>query len=469
MAAALLASVPAQAEAPASPTGATESPSATKDVVVDAVNPAAAPAPTAPTRTGGRLVPTPAAGAVAGATTGQPAAIYTSPVHDAAAAGALADLGLALMVDHSRASGNAARNDVLSPLSVALALGMVHAGAAGTSAREMSSLLAPAAAGDRMFSARIPSLLSRIVPKGKVTGPLSMASRVWVRKEVASAIPAPYAALVSARFATDAAVLSFDNPNTARQAINQWTAQQTRDRIRQLLPQGSVTATTKLVVTNAVHFKSPWAQPFDPAATESKPFQTPSGTKNVPTMVSERPVLQGVVDNLTVMELPFVDNAYSLILAMAPGQHTLNALETDLSGVDVAAWSQQLKPVNCQLEMPRFSIQSAARSLKPALQALGVRTLFTDQADLEPLLGRAAKGVMVDDVMHAATLVIDERGGEAAAATSATTAAKSFTLPAPRCAVDKPFVFAIVHKATGTPVFMGKVADPSASAGKEAS
>ena len=90
-----------------------------------------------------------------------------------------------------------------------------------------------------------------------------------------------------------------------------------------------------------------------------------------------------------------------------------------------------------------------------------MRTLFTDQADLAPLLGKAAAGTQVDDVYHSATIVIDETGGEAAAATAATIQAKSFQLPPPACAVDRPFVFAVVHKGTGAPLFVGKVADPS--------
>ena len=460
------AAAPAPAASAAMPAIATAPHDAKKDVVVDAVAPAAPVPPAAGASApaaGGRLVPTPGPAPRASG----PAGIFTTPTHDAATAASLADLGLALLQQQSRASGQAEVNAVVSPLSAASALGMVHAGAGGETARELATLLSSSAAGQQGFASRLPSVLQRLAAKPGTDSPFVMANRVWLRKDVASAIPAPYAATVKARYNADAAVMSFDNGEAVRKAINGWTSEQTRKHIPELLPSGSITPTTKLVVTNAIHFKSKWALPFDPKATEPKPFHAASGTKPVPTMVDERPVLHGTVDNLSVMELPFANKAYALMIAMAPKGHTLDALEKDVAGVDMAAWSSQLKESTCRLELPKFAIDAKAGSLKTALQALGVRTVFSDQADLSPMLGKAAAGTQVDDVYHSATIVIDETGGEAAAATAATIQAKSFQLPPPACSVDRPFLFAIVHKATGAPLFVGKVADPS-SRGKAA-
>jgi serpin B len=447
----------AAAAAASAASAATISTDTRKDVAVDAVAPEAPVASGSAPAVGGRLVPTPGpAPRVAGT-----AGTFTTPTHDAATAASLADLGLALLQQQSRASGKAEVNAVVSPLSAASALGMVHAGAGGETGRELATLLSSSAAGQQGFASRLPSVLQRLAAMPGADSPFVMANRVWIRKDVVSAVPAPYAATVKARFNADAAVLSFDNGEAARRAINGWTSDQTRKRIPELLPAGSITPTTKVVVTNAIHFKSKWALPFDPKATEAKPFQAVSGTRLVPTMVDERAVLHGTVDNLSVMELPFANMAYSLLIAMAPSGHTLDALEKDLAGLDMAAWSSQLKASTCRLELPKFAIEAKAGSLKSALQALGVRTVFSDQADLSPLLGKAAAGTQVDDVYHSATIVIDEAGGEAAAATAATIQAKSFQRPAPACAVDRPFVFAVVHKGTGAPLFVGKVADPS--------
>ena len=426
-----------------------------KDVVLDsapAASPAAAPAD------GGRLVPTPGTPAAAV----RPAAVYTSPVHDAAIAGALGDLGLQALRQLSTSHGQANFNAAVSPLSLATALGLVHAGSSGETQRELAALLSPAAGGGQGFSARLPSVLARMT--GGDQPVFTMANRLWLRSDVAPQVPATYLSTVRNRFAADAVSLALDQGDAARQAINAWTAQQTQQRITDLLPPGSITASTKAVVTNAIHFKSPWASPFDPGATRALAFQVPGGAKAVPTMVDERPVRHGTVDGLSVFELPFADKAYALMIAMPPGKHTMDGLEQDLAGLDMAAWSSQLKESVCQLQLPKFHLDAPVISLKGTLQAMGARRAFTDQAELQPLLGKAAVGVGLEDVFHRATVTIDEAGGEAAAATAATAQAKSFTPPAPRCAVDRPFIFAIVHKPTGTPLFVGKVVDPSALA-----
>lgn len=465
----------ALADAPLAPTqpGAASAPLARagraaaadgKDVVLDAapVARSAPPASSAAPTTAPRLART---------------AVFSTPVHSAAAAGTLAELGLDLLRQHSAETGNAQRNAVVSPLSLAAAMGMVHAGTLGAGARELSQLVGSASSGERFYAARLPWLLGQLQPGASPAAPVAAgrnrpaaapppftaANRVWIDRTAAPSVPAPYAALVQQRLDASAAVVAFAKPEEARQAINSWVAQTTGRRITELMPSGAVNASTRVVVTNAVHFKSAWARKFDPTATTPMPFQVAGGpAKPVPTMVDERPVLSGVVDNITVYEIPFAGDTYALMIGLPPAGHTLDALETDLAGLDMAAWSSQLKPKTCQLELPRFTLAPSGRSLKVSLQALGVRTVFSDAADFSPLLGQAARGVHLDDVFQSASVTIDEAGGEAAAATGASMVAKSFSLSGPaRCSVDRPFVFAIVHKPTGAPLFVGKVADPS--------
>jgi serpin B len=388
---------------------------------------------------------------------------YTTAAHETATAGALAELALDLMRQQSAADGNAQVNAVVSPLSLASALGMVHAGTAGAGARELAGLLGAGGAGQRIYTVRLPVLLDQLAKPGQAASPFVMANRVWLDSSVAAAVPPAYAAVVKDRFNADAAVLPFAQAAAARKTINTWVSQKTAARIPALMPEGSIKPSTKLVVTNAIHFKSKWAEPFDPALTAPLPFQVVAGgaAKAVPTMVSERQVRMGTINNTLVLDLPFAGNDFSLMVAVPPAGHTLNAFESDLEGLDIASWGAQLKPTLCKLSLPKFSLAPASKSLKTSLQAMGVKTLFDTDADFEPMLGKAAKGVQLDNVYQSATIIIDEQGGEAAAATGAAAVAKSFSVPAPACAVDRPFVFAIVHRVSGAPLFVGKIADPS--------
>lgn len=430
-----------------------------KDIVLDRPAPAAASAPA-----GERIVPTPGASPAAPPPATQAASrapVARTPVHDAALAASLADLGLGLLREQSLASGDAERNAVLSPLSLATALGMVHAGAGGPTRQEIATLLAPRAAGNRAFSTALPALIAAIGTPGKDAPALVSASRLWVDQQVARELPAPYRDTLAERYRADGQIVAFNKPEEARDTINQWIAKATGKKIEELIPAKGITPTTKVVVTNAVYFKSPWAEPFEPENTADRPFQLASG-KSIPvkTMQATRSVRTGVVDNITVYELPFKGN-YSLMIGLPPAGHTLNALETDLDGVDIASWSGQLKPVQCELSLPRFRIDPASRSISANLQALGVRTAFTDKADFGPMLGNASAGAHLADVFHAAGITIDETGGEATAATAATVVSKSLALNVRKCAIDRPFVFAITHKPTGAPVFMGKIANPA--------
>lgn len=449
---------PASVAVPAAPAASsTAAPTLVKDIVLEG---AARPAVANPPRTNGRLVPTPG---VATSPAAPAARRYTAAAHEIATAGALAELALNLMRQQSATSGNAQVNSVVSPFSLVSALGMVHAGTAGATARELATLFGTGAAGDRIYTARMPVLLDRLAKPGAAGSPFVMANRVWLDGSVVPSVPQTYAATVTDRYNADAAIVPFSQAAASRKAINDWVSQKTAKHIAELMPEGSITPNTKMVVTNAIYFKSKWEQPFDPAMTVPKPFHTVPGgpAKPVPMMVDERQVRLGTIDNIMVMELPFAGKEFSLMVGVPPAGHTLNAFETDLEGLDIASWSAQLKPTTCRLELPKFSLDPVSKSLKESLHAMGVKTVFGADADFSPMLGKAAKGVALDNVFQSATIIIDEQGGEAAAATGASASSKSFSLPAPACAVDRPFVFAIVHRATGAPLFVGKVADPT--------
>lgn len=466
----------------AAPGGAQTQPAASASAPMPATGEAGAPRPATPTApqpaavaSGPKATPSaetaaakPAKDVVVDAVPAPPRAATTVSTSGAgrsqiALSASLAELALDLMRQQSASSGDAQVNSVVSPFSLATTLGMLHAGTTGPGAQELAALMGPRTAGERAYSRQLPDLIKRLSAADAGKSRFKTASRLWVDRGVVAELPAAYLSAVQKRYRADGAVLKFSEAEAARGQINAWVSDKTAQRIPELMPSGSVLPTTRLVLTNAIHFKSPWAEPFDPARTTNKPFNlTGQASKPVPTMVGQHEVRTGVVDNVTVIELPFAGDAYALTIGMPPAGHTLNAFETDLDGSELAAWTTQLKPTTCRVELPKFDIAPKARPLKPALEALGVRTVFGPEADLTPMLGKSGRGVSVDNVFQSAMVTIDEQGGEAAAATGAAMVAKSFS-PAPPvvCAVDRPFIFAITHRASGAPVFVGKVADPT--------
>ena len=358
----------------------------------------------------------------------------------------LADLGQALLRQAPTS------NAVISPVATAVALGLVQAGAQGAAEHEIEALLG----GARALRHDLPALIKQMQDHGS---PLTMAARLWVDPAVSAAVPAAYSRRLASRWQADAARVPFTQAEATRTQINRWTAEHTAGRIAELLPPGSVSAATQMALTTAVHFRSEWDKPFDATQTVARAFKTAAGdSKPVPTMVDERAVLQARSDGHWVMELPFKAGGFALFVAV-PDEGA--APLAGFSGAQLARWRAALQPLKCELALPRFALAPQSGSLKNTLQSLGVKTVFTTAADLRPMLGRQARQMHLDDVHHAAGITVDEQGGEAVAAAAATVRSKSLALPVPACAVDRAFAFALVHQASGTPVFVGRVADPA--------
>lgn len=395
---------------------------------------------------------------------------------------ALTDLGQALL----RQAGGP--NAVVSPVATAVALGLVQAGANGAAETEIEALFGGARMGAGALRQTLPALVRQMQGEGNAAAsPLTLAARMWVDNAAAAAVPAAYTLRLVSRWQADALRVSFAKSEATRGQINSWTADRTGGRIKDLLPAGSVSAATQMALTSAVYFRSPWEKPFDPAQTVPRPFKTAAGTpKDVPTMVDERAVLQTRIDGYLVLEIPFgaggtgagtragaaigtgagggMGSGFALLVAVpdeGAATATADAAAPGFSGTQLARWRTALKPLKCELALPRFAIAPQSGSLKAALQGLGVKTVFTDVADLRPMLGRQAKQMHLDDLHHAAGITVDEEGGVAVAAAAATVRSKSLALPVPPCAVDRAFAFALVHQASGAPVFVGRVGDPS--------
>lgn len=450
------ASAPIPAPAPASLAAASAPAPATP---APPTTPAAA-APAAPAQ------PTAAAPASSPATAAAPAVASPPPppapassAQDGLTSAALGDLGLKLLRQLPPAT-QGAENAVVSPVSLAYALGLVQAGTAGLTVTEINRLpgLGSVYAGRQFFHQQLPALLPRLLTPG---GPLSMANRAWVDESLAPSLKPLYTDLLRQRYGADTGVLAFKHSDLARGTINRWVSEQTRRQIPELLPPGSLTSSSRLVLTNALHFKSAWERPFPATATQMRPFTLADGqVVQARTMQEERPVRQANVGGTTVLELPFAGQDYRLLLALPPQGTPLGRFTQALRGADLARWQAQLKPQNCVLSLPRFELAPTPRPLKAALKALGVRALFDSRANFSPMLGDAARGLKAEDVIQSAAIQIDESGGQASAATAVVIGLKSMAMPAPACAVNRPFVFALVHQPSGTPLFIGQLANP---------
>ena len=349
----------------------------------------------------------------------------------------------------------------ISPFSVAVALGMTLNGAKGATLDEMLAVLGvesveAANAGFNAVEQHVESLAGPVerpdIEDDDAEIVLDTASSLF--GQVGVTWEEPFLDALAASYGAGMQQVDYvRETEPARAAINAWTAEQTRDKIPELVPQGALDALTRLVLVNALYLKAPWNVPFESSMTEDGDFHRQDGsTVSVPMM--RKPDAYGASGpGWQSARIAYAGDRLAMTVVLADDP---DALVADGTLVEVIG-AGPTGPVD--LTMPRwtFRVQSP---LEDALAELGMPTAFVPGgADLSAMTRE--ERLFVSAVLHEVFIAVDERGTEAAAATAVVVTATSAG-PTPGVLVlDRPFLFVIHDVAHGTPLFIGRVGDPS--------
>jgi len=293
------------------------------------------------------------------------------------------------------------------------------------------------------------------------------------------------------------------NPRAAKQRINDWTASQTRDRIKEII--SNLPPRSRLILTNAIYFKGDWSVPFEESQTKPRDFTMADGIRtDTPTMhqygmeiarygafnadgstfntpwtidrnqqdhSSHYPDANGF---LTV-ELPYKGEALSMILLVPNRPDGLSALEAKLSADALDRWIEQMQKRETNIFLPRFKMETEYK-LTGVLQAMGMRRAFIDPlsntqfgADFSGMNDSMSINdrLYIDQVLHKGFIEVNEKGTEAAAVTavmmvgSALAPAPPTMIPfIPTVAADRPFLYLIRDRETGSILFLGRMMEP---------
>ncbi|XP_047651933.1 serpin A3-8-like [Phacochoerus africanus] len=260
-----------------------------------------------------------------------------------------------------------------------------------------------------------------------------------------------------AMFASDVFSTNFKVPRAAVVFINDYVKNKTKGKIPKLFDEHD--SLSVMVLVNYVYFKAKWKTPFDPEHTIKSTFYVSKNrTVEVPMMSLrglETPYFRDEELACTVVELPYTSNDSALFIL--PDHGRMVDVEAKLLPETLKRWRDSLHPRRIDaLYLPRFSV-SGDYQLEDILKQLGIQKVFTHEADLSGVTGDQKLGV--SRVIHKAVLDVGEEGTEAAAATGI--AMLTSTLHSLTVSFSSPFLFAVIHKDTGTVLFLGKVTDPS--------
>ncbi|XP_036367119.1 serpin B3-like isoform X2 [Octopus sinensis] len=307
-------------------------------------------------------------------------------------------------------------NVFMSPFSVATVLSMVYLGARQNSSKQFENVLKITSNPDSVALA-FKEYFSLLKNSDKLVTS-NLVNRLCANEKFP--ISEDYKNNMVKYFFSDIENVDFiTNAEKTRITINDWVKNNTNNKITDLLPSGSLTPQSVLVLINAVYFKGTWAETFGKKATSSRKFYLSSDkTVSHDFMYLSEGFNTKISDNYKVVELPYIGKAFSMFVILPNEINGLAALEKEINAqflkdiVDRKGFQMMC----LKLHMPKFCLESSFQ-LGDVLKKLGLSDIFDPlKADLSGMTG-AEKNIYASEMFHKAFVDVNEEGTEAAAAT----------------------------------------------------
>lgn len=348
-------------------------------------------------------------------------------------------------------------NISFSPASLRMVMAVAYSGARGTTQEQMSKLMAFDADHD-VFHSQYHEYFTEILELANDTlVDFRLANRLYVERS-ADVLPAFEKDVQHWHQGAFEKVDFINNASDVETNINSWVEQMTQQRIKGLIPRGSLSDLTRLVLVNALYVKSSWKYPFEKSNTTQKDFTTTSGSvkktafmiqqkKNIPWFESEK---------FTVIELPYTSPEFSLLL-IRPNEKQVRDISNFVpDAVLYQTIMDSLRNQEVMMEIPSLKIESQF-SLGGELRKAGMEHAFDDRADFSGING--GKDLRISNVFQKVFFEMDEEGTEAAAATGIVMVTTSMPIDPPQpkeFIADRPFLFILKENKFNTPLFIGQ-------------
>lgn len=366
-------------------------------------------------------------------------------------------------IDLFRATGSGQGDFVSASYAVMLALAMSRAGSAGATRDQFDAVLHANETANLDEGLNTVDLLlasrsgekSSTTRKGRVTA--SLDASVWGQR--GTRFKTGYLDTLAAYYDAPMRVVDFQSdPETAREAINQWGSDVTQGRIAEVVPRGEVTSFTRFLPVAVTYLRAPWQVPFDRDMTRTGSFVRADGeATEVRTMQVASPsgVLTSDGTGWQAIDIPYLGGELSLLVVVPVGG-SLEAFEQTFDRAQLDAVVDGLADEPVDLRIPLFGFTTSG-DLTDELESMGLTDAFNRSADFS--------GITSDEVLNLSGVAfqgyfgIDEEGTDADTRASAT-ATEPPTPGARKITVDRPFLFAVRDRETGLILLMGRVASP---------
>jgi serpin B len=349
-------------------------------------------------------------------------------------------------------------NLFFSPYSISSALAMAYEGAKGRTAEEIQAVIHLPNDIAAVHSGFV-GINNDLNKEGKSYS-LSLANALWSQKDYP--FVSEYFSAIDAYYGGKATGLDFkSDAENSRVIINSWVENKTNNRIKNLIPRGTLDATTRLILTNAIYFKANWSNQFDSVNTQDRQFKLGSGQTVISSMMSQIDYFNyGETGDKQILEVDYLGNDISMLILL-PKENNLNQVENTLSIKNLNDWKTNMHNVRVDVTLPKFKFETKyfmANDLKDMGMSSAFKYPDADFTGISP-----TRELFISEVVHQTFVEVAEYGTEAAAATAVIMLAGSIpqTEQPKIFNADHPFIFIIQQKNSGNILFIGRLSDPT--------
>jgi len=347
-------------------------------------------------------------------------------------------------------------NLFFSPYSIFSAFAMVYGGACNQTETQIANVLKFNMDQDILHPAMKDLMMDLLKSRGIE---LNIANSLWI--QTGFNLLHKYTHIINRNYGGSAFDVNFNIQSEACAKINGWVAEQTRNKITNIINENSLNEDTKLFLINAIYFQGFWMSPFKDSLTKDDSFTLISGEKVTVSMMNQKDSYEYLEDeNFQAIKLPYEGHRISMIIFLPKKADGIIEFENGLTATILDNYISRFNLEKVKLSLPKFLINTEYR-LKNHLTNLGIIDAFNDDADFSGMT--EPEKLKISEVIHKTFIEVNEKGTEAAAATAIGMVLLGHSLkvkPPLIFRADHPFVFIILDSNTNCILFIGRVMNP---------
>lgn len=341
------------------------------------------------------------------------------------------------------------KNIFISPLSASLALSALSVGASGETLNEMKTALGFSAVNMEEMNLFYKTLVPALKEVDKKCD-VKIANALWLRNGFTPL--KSFTTTLAENYYADVKTLDFNSP-TAVSTINKWCSDNTKGLIDKIIDK--IEPNMMFYYTNALYFKGKWASPFKVLDSNKGDFTNIDGSKSrITFMAQSSSYFYKGLEGVSVLSIPYGNEAYSMVIVLPDKGVSVKDVVSELTPEKWDEYTKEMISQRLYLKMPKFEVKyEAENTMIQALKNIGVKSAFDAiSADFSGITG--GKDIFLTLFKQKTYIKTDEEGTEAAAVTIGGGMCTS-PGPADEFIIDRPFIYAIQEKSTGTLLFLG--------------